>query len=57
MVYAGYSYWTIGYLLSYRGAEKLIQAKPLQNLLPVDEYLPVLFDKHPRYGFKTPFQR
>lgn len=48
LVLAGYSYWTLGYMLSKRGAEKLLDAKPLENMVPVDEYLPILFDKHPR---------
>ena len=48
LVRAGYSYWTLGYLLSQSGARKLLAAKPLDNLVPVDEYLPILFDKHPQ---------
>lgn len=53
LVRAGYSYWTLGYALSLRGARKLLDAKPLQNLLPVDEYLPILFDKHPQTVWKN----
>ena len=48
LVYAGYSYWTVGYLLSAKGAKKLIEAKPFDKLLPVDEFLPIMFDIHPR---------
>jgi len=36
-------------MLTYRGAWKLVQQNPLGKLLPVDEYLPVMFDKHPEY--------
>uniref|UniRef100_A0A1I7XT82 non-specific serine/threonine protein kinase n=1 Tax=Heterorhabditis bacteriophora TaxID=37862 RepID=A0A1I7XT82_HETBA len=43
----GYSYWTLGYLLSSSGAKKLIDGKPLEKIIPVDEYLPIMFDKHP----------
>ncbi|EYB85115.1 hypothetical protein Y032_0304g1923 [Ancylostoma ceylanicum] len=43
----GYSYWTLGYILSNEGARRLLDAKPLEVLLPVDEYLPIMFDKHP----------
>lgn len=43
----GYSYWTLGYILSNEGARRLLDAKPLKSLLPVDEYLPIMFDKHP----------
>lgn len=42
-----YSYWTISYLLSYRGAQKLLNQKPLTKMVPVDEYLPIMFDQHP----------
>ncbi|XP_012266997.2 glycosyltransferase 25 family member [Athalia rosae] len=55
LVVAGYSYWTLGYMLSRRGAEKLLNAKPLDNMVPVDEYLPILFDKHPRTAWKSHF--
>lgn len=44
-----YSYWTLGYLLSLRGARKLVEARPFDNLLPVDEFLPIMFDTHPEY--------
>ncbi|KAI5701243.1 hypothetical protein M8J75_007618 [Diaphorina citri] len=47
LVEASYSYWTLGYLLSRQGARKLTQARPLSNLLPVDEFLPLLSGKHP----------
>ncbi|XP_058805518.1 glycosyltransferase 25 family member [Phymastichus coffea] len=52
LVYAGYSYWTVGYLLSAKGAKKLIDAKPLENLVPVDEYLPIMYNQHPRDDWK-----
>lgn len=55
LVHAGYSYWTLGYILSSRGAKKLLAAKPLENMVPVDEYLPILFDKHPRVIWKKQF--
>ncbi|KAK9679700.1 hypothetical protein QE152_g39796 [Popillia japonica] len=53
LVEAGYSYWTLGYVLSYRGARKLLDADPLSRLVPVDEYLPILFDKHPQDEWKS----
>jgi collagen beta-1,O-galactosyltransferase len=43
-----YSYWTLGYLLSDRGARKLLEADPFHSFLPVDEYFPILFGQHPR---------
>ncbi|CAH2104064.1 unnamed protein product [Euphydryas editha] len=50
-----YSYWTVGYVITYRGAKKLLEAKPLQKLLPVDEFIPILFDSHPNSTWKSYF--
>ncbi|KAG8436529.1 hypothetical protein GDO86_007583 [Hymenochirus boettgeri] len=47
LVEADYSYWTLGYAISRQGAEKLIAAEPLSKMLPVDEFLPVMYNKHP----------
>ncbi|XP_025413911.1 glycosyltransferase 25 family member-like isoform X1 [Sipha flava] len=48
LVWPGYSYWTLGYLLSGSGAKKLLNADPLKKLLPVDEFLPIMFNQHPK---------
>nr|XP_055058826.1 procollagen galactosyltransferase 2 isoform X2 [Misgurnus anguillicaudatus] len=48
LVSPDYSYWTLGYALSLQGAQKLLDAKPLSKMLPVDEFLPVMFNKHPK---------
>jgi collagen beta-1,O-galactosyltransferase len=45
-----YSYGAHAYILSLSGAQKLINANYLQNLLPVDEFLPILYD--PEYPHK-----
>ncbi|CAK5101296.1 unnamed protein product [Meloidogyne enterolobii] len=42
-----YSYWTIGYAISLSGARKLIEADPLNNLLTLDEFLPIMYSQHP----------
>ena len=47
LVEADYSYWTLGYMMSLRGARKLLRAEPLSKVLPVDEFLPVMYNKHP----------
>lgn len=47
LVVADYSYWTLGYMMSLQGAKKLLNADPLSKILPVDEFLPVMFNKHP----------
>lgn len=57
LVEVGYSYWTLGYALSARGARKLLDADPLTRLVPVDEYLPILFDKHPKANWKGHFPK
>lgn len=57
LVHAGYSYWTLGYVLSLKGAKKLLEADPLTRLVPVDEYLPILFDKHPQESWKGHYPR
>lgn len=40
------SYWTCGYILTYIGAKKLINANYLDNLIPVDEFLPIMYGCH-----------
>ncbi|KAM4722102.1 procollagen galactosyltransferase 2 [Rhinophrynus dorsalis] len=47
LVEADYSYWTLGYAISRQGAQKLIAVEPLSKMLPVDEFLPVMYNKHP----------
>ena len=43
-----FSYWTIGYYITYSGALKLTQSNYLNYLIPVDEFLPISFGKvHP----------
>lgn len=55
LVEADYSYWTLAYVISLQGAQKLLAAKPLAKMLPVDEFLPVMFDKHPMSEYKSHF--
>uniref|UniRef100_A0A8B9F7M1 Glycosyl transferase family 25 domain-containing protein n=1 Tax=Amazona collaria TaxID=241587 RepID=A0A8B9F7M1_9PSIT len=47
LVEADYSYWMLGYAVSFQGAQKLIRAAPFSKMLPVDEFLPVMYNKHP----------
>ena len=46
IVESEFSYWTIGYLISNKGAKKLYNKKYINNLIPVDEYLPLMYGKH-----------
>ncbi|KAI8043038.1 hypothetical protein M5D96_004363 [Drosophila gunungcola] len=57
LVHAGYSYWTLGYVLSLQGALKLLAAKPLEKLIPVDEFLPLMFDRHPNKTWSEAFPK
>ncbi|XP_061460460.1 inactive glycosyltransferase 25 family member 3 [Rhineura floridana] len=55
LVVPEYSYWTLAYVISRRGAQKLIDAQPLSKILPVDEFLPIMYDKHPNEDYKKHF--
>ncbi|GAV05127.1 hypothetical protein RvY_15303 [Ramazzottius varieornatus] len=55
IVHVGYSYWTLCYMLSASGAAKLLKGEPLGKVLPVDEYLPIMFDRHPNSEWKESF--
>uniref|UniRef100_A0AAQ6AHH3 procollagen galactosyltransferase n=1 Tax=Amphiprion ocellaris TaxID=80972 RepID=A0AAQ6AHH3_AMPOC len=57
LVEADYSYWTLGYMLSLQGAQKLLRAEPLSRMLPVDEFLPVMYNKHPVSEYMDHFER
>ena len=48
LVHPDYSYWTLGYTLSLKGAKRLLETQPLGKMLPVDEFLPIMFNKHPK---------
>ncbi|KAI2666028.1 Procollagen galactosyltransferase 1 [Labeo rohita] len=56
LVEADYSYWTLGYMMSLQGAQKLLKAEPLTKMLPVDEFLPVMFNKHPVSDYMEQFE-
>ncbi|XP_014048151.1 procollagen galactosyltransferase 1 [Salmo salar] len=56
LVEADYSYWTLGYMISLQGAQKLLRAEPLKRILPVDEFLPVMFNKHPVSDYMEQFE-
>ncbi|KAL6103085.1 colgalt1 [Pungitius sinensis] len=56
LVEADYSYWTLGYMISLQGAEKLMKAEPLKKILPVDEFLPIMYNKHPVPAYMEHFE-
>jgi len=41
-----YSFWTLGYLITGDAAKVLVDEKPLEKLVPVDEYLPIMYGAH-----------
>lgn len=51
-----YSYWTLSYALSAAGARKLLAQQPLIKMVPVDEFLPIMFDRHPEDEWKLQFE-
>ncbi|XP_006631559.1 procollagen galactosyltransferase 1 [Lepisosteus oculatus] len=57
LVEADYSYWTLGYVMSLQGARKLLEAQPLTKMLPVDEFLPVMYNKHPVSDYMEQFEK
>ncbi|CAH8874653.1 unnamed protein product [Trichobilharzia szidati] len=56
LVHPDYTYWTLGYILNINGAQKLLNQNPLQKMVAVDEYLPIMFDRHPRKDWLTQFE-
>merc|ERR1719285_627101 len=45
IVWAKYSYWTLGYILRLSGAKQLVEGDPRHQLIPVDEYIPIKFNE------------
>jgi len=48
-----YSYNTSSYILTYNGAKKLLNTNLLKHLLPIDEFLPIMYDSeypHKKYS-------
>ena len=45
IVIPNFSYWTVGYMLSYIGAKKLMESGYNKKIIPVDEFLPIMYNK------------
>ena len=41
----------------FLGAKKLVNAKPLGKMIPVDDYLPIMYDRHPNERWKKYFSK
>jgi collagen beta-1,O-galactosyltransferase len=50
-----YSHWALAYALSLRGAQKLLKAEPLAKMIPVDEYIRIMYDQHPNQVWTQAF--
>lgn len=48
----GYPYWGCGYIITPTGANKLLGTNILDNMIPVDEYLPIMCGCIPPNNFK-----
>lgn len=44
IVIPSYSYNANAYIITYKGANKLLKTPILQHLIPVDEFLPIMYD-------------
>lgn len=51
LVKPGHSYFMICYLLSSRGAKKLLDADPFHSLLPVDEFINLMRGTPAKYVY------
>ena len=51
-----YSHCTYGYILSYNGVQKLLNADFDQDIIPVDEFLPAMYTEHVREDVRSRYQ-
>ena len=55
LVRVDYTYWTLSYVLTLRGAKLLLAGEPLGKMVPVDEYLPIMYGRHPNSTWSAHF--
>ena len=55
IAHVDYTYWTLAYIITSEGARKLLAEEPLTKMVPVDEYLPIMYDRHPNQTWKESF--
>jgi GR25 family glycosyltransferase involved in LPS biosynthesis len=54
---SSYSYWTIGYIVNKKFCEKIINDKKfLNNIIPIDEYLPLIGNISPLDKYKNIYE-
>lgn len=49
LVKPNFSYWCLAYVINKSGAKKLIEGQLLNNIIPADEYVPIMLDT-PNWG-------
>ena len=47
-----YPYWTVGYALTPQAAQILVNDRIRKNIIPVDEYLPLMMDRLKPIGYR-----
>lgn len=55
VVESSFSYWAVAYIINYEGAKKLLKSENnfyVNNLFPVDEYIPWLYGQKSIYSLK-----
>lgn len=53
-----YSYNASSYILTYNGAKKLLNANLLKHFLPIDEFLPIMYDsEYPHKKYSCYFEK
>jgi GR25 family glycosyltransferase involved in LPS biosynthesis len=57
LVVPGFSYGTLGYLLTQSGIEKLLAAGLRENVIPSDEFLASFYCDHPRTDIQQLYRR
>ncbi|XP_071180595.1 glycosyltransferase 25 family member-like [Mytilus edulis] len=50
-----FSYWALAYAITRKGAKKILKQKPLQKLVPTDELIPIMYNRHPMEEWKKLF--
>ncbi|XP_028515953.1 probable inactive glycosyltransferase 25 family member 3 [Exaiptasia diaphana] len=53
--WVNYTWWTLGYMINLQGARKLMSAKPLTKMMAIDEFIPVMYDRHPNKEWSSHF--
>ena len=56
IVKPGYSFGTFAYMITYNGAQKLLNTNFEHSLIPSDEFLPAMYIQHPRSDVNKRFQ-